>query len=444
MVHIGIVLQRIVDQPPAATFPTATQDSDAFVSFDLPPLEVESNEASEVGALPSDPGAARSRRGRERRGSDWSGEGESTVCSYSTKLTWATFMGADRDTRVPIQVEISGGRKVRLLAQKLSMQKVHDYLLLVGTEWKCDPAAFVPLGARLGVGSFGTVELGTYLRTRVAAKELLFSDEARFRREAALLSHLHHPNVVTMIGLLEAGEQRHAGEPADDGTATRDATRPAHAKRGPRLVMEWCAGGTLRTQMKRHGAGMTSLQRHWVLEQVLNAVYYLSSKGVVHNDVKSANIFFVQAFDPLWDEFPSVKVGDFGQAATAAERSICFGTTKNNAEKYYWIPPEAWHAPPAAPKLTDAWAFGMLVLEVLGEAGHVPAAREVLREVWRLVADGEPVGQRLATAGWARDLVHDCLQKDAMERADIEHISHKWQYLRSSALSSPQWHGVVV
>jgi len=223
----------------------------------------------------------------------------------------------------------------------------------------------------------------------------------RFQREAAIWSHLHHPYIVTMIGLLEQGS----------GGQTRR-----------RLVMEWCSGGTLRSALV--GRELDGMQRHWVLEQVLNALAYLSSKGIVHNDVKSANVFFVQKV--AQGELPTVKLGDFGQAETMKELRRGLGDASVDKSQFYWVPPETWQ--PDGGRASDVWAFGMLCLETLTLAG---AQREELGQAWRLVEQGR-LQLKAPGLGWATQLVKSCLRRDPHERADFADITLAWQYLRSA------------
>jgi serine/threonine protein kinase len=112
------------------------------------------------------------------------------------------------------------------------------------------------------------------LRRDVALKviraEMLGDAEARFRleREAQTLARIRHPGV---IDLFDSGE-------LEDGSAF--------------LVMELLAGRDLAGVLTRHGAG-TPAQVAVLLRQAAAALAAAHRAGVVHRDVKPANIFLM-------------------------------------------------------------------------------------------------------------------------------------------------------
>ena len=71
------------------------------------------------------------------------------------------------------------------------------------------------------------------------------------------------------------------------------------------ILMEYCAGGSLRNVLELMGP--LSEERVLVIgRQVLEGLGYLHGQGVVHRDVKAANL--------LLDMHGRVKLGDFGVA----------------------------------------------------------------------------------------------------------------------------------
>ena len=97
--------------------------------------------------------------------------------------------------------------------------------------WQLDRGD-VELGERLGSGHFGDVFRGKLARTgeAVAVKTCrdTATDSARFLDEADILKDLDHPNVVRVVGVVEA-------EPAC-------------------IVLELCAGGDLSTHLREHAS----------------------------------------------------------------------------------------------------------------------------------------------------------------------------------------------
>jgi serine/threonine protein kinase len=101
-------------------------------------------------------------------------------------------------------------------------------------------------------------------------------------REAKLIAGLYHPNILSVVDFGECAEGRY-------------------------LVMELMAGGSLWTAVKRDGP-LSWEQLQPTAEGILRALDYLGSQGLVHGDVKPANV--------LLDAFGTAKLADFGLAGT--------------------------------------------------------------------------------------------------------------------------------
>lgn len=136
----------------------------------------------------------------------------------------------------------------------------------------------------------------TKLDRRVAIKILhahLASDPefvARFRREALAVAKLSHPNVVAVF---DTGVDR--GEGFNQSTNS------------PYIVMEFVNGESLRTLLQK---GITQSEAVHIVAQSAEGLSYAHKNGLVHRDVKPANI--------LIQPNGSVKVVDFGIAKAAS------------------------------------------------------------------------------------------------------------------------------
>ncbi|MGH9109930.1 MAG: protein kinase domain-containing protein [Acidimicrobiales bacterium] len=147
--------------------------------------------------------------------------------------------------------------------------------------------------AALGSGASAHVYLAedVTLRRPVAVKVLqpaLARDESflrRFRAEARSVAALNHPHVLAVFDW---------GEDAD----------------GPYLVLEHLGGGSLRDMLDR-GSRLDHAQAARVGAQVAGALAYAHARGLVHRDVKPANLLF--------DDEGRVRVADFGVARALAE-----------------------------------------------------------------------------------------------------------------------------
>ena len=167
---------------------------------------------------------------------------------------------------------------------------------------------------------------------------------ARFFHKARMMASLRHPNVVAVLDLDEASR---------------------------RIVMELAAGGTLRDIQRERGPRTLrrAIERHG---QILSALAAAHRRGIVHCDLKPANLMFRRNA-----ELPGVEVmlGDFGvahlpdasgQAATGA-RAEAVGTLA------YMAPEQRrGEVTPA----TDVYASAVVLFEMF--TGRTPWGRETV------------------------------------------------------------------
>ena len=146
-----------------------------------------------------------------------------------------------------------------------------------------------PLGVGASAHVFAAEDV--QLRRRVAVKVLhpaLAGEEAflrRFRREAQAVAALRHASILRVY---DWGE--------DDGS--------------PYLIMELLEGGSLRSVLDG-GNLLTPAQAAAVGADAARALAYAHRQGIVHRDVKPANLIF--------DDEGRVSVADFGLARALAE-----------------------------------------------------------------------------------------------------------------------------
>ena len=144
---------------------------------------------------------------------------------------------------------------------------------------------------RLGSGGMGVVYEAEDIRLgrHVALKLLLESRDsggknlARFQQEARAISTLNHPHICTVYEVEE-----HDGKPV--------------------IVMELLQGETLADRL-RAGSLPLSQVRQWGME-VADALEAAHAAGLIHRDVKPANVFITRR--------EAIKVLDFGLAKLAA------------------------------------------------------------------------------------------------------------------------------
>ena len=230
---------------------------------------------------------------------------------------------------------------------------------------------------QIGTGGMGSVWRAHDRRTRchVAVKVLGRHSSAllaRFVREQAV--RVRHPHVVAPHGWA-----------AEDDLVV--------------LAMEIVPGGSVADLLREHGpldAGTVAL----LVEQLLMGLAAVHGAGLVHRDVKPANLLL----EATGTAAPHLRLGDFGVAAPIADRR--FTTVPGAIGTDGYMAPE--QARGALPEPTqDLYAVGRVALELITA---LPPARQAeipshpLRPLVErlLVADPE---QRLATADAALRLL---------------------------------------
>ncbi|HUI03057.1 MAG TPA: serine/threonine-protein kinase [Acidimicrobiales bacterium] len=226
------------------------------------------------------------------------------------------------------------------------------------------------VGALLGQGGMADVyrATDTVTGTEVAVKLVRSADPDLARRlalEAKALARLEHPGLVRLLDAGVHGQQAF-------------------------LVMELVDGPTLSARLRR---GALSPERTAVLGRTLaGALAFVHTQGIVHRDVKPANV--------LLGPGPRARLADFGIARLADAASLTVtGTTLGTAG--YMAPEQLEHH--AVGPAADVWSLGIILLECLtGErlfegtptevvarrlAGPVPLPHD-LPATWRLLFEG--------------------------------------------------------
>jgi serine/threonine-protein kinase len=208
----------------------------------------------------------------------------------------------------------------------------------------------------IGGGGMGTLWIADHLRlkTSVAVKLLVdtrASDEAatlRFEREAAAAAQVKSPHVVQIL---------------DYGVSTTH---------GPYIVMELLDGCDLAAWLAKHGP-LPARDVLTIVSQLAKALDRAHACGVIHRDVKPANVFVCEG-DSLY-----IKLLDFGIAKVALESNAA-DMTKTGAliGTPSYMSPEQLVGAKDIDGTTDIWSLGVIAFQCLtGQRpfdGGTPAA----------------------------------------------------------------------
>eukprot|EP00118_Oscarella_pearsei_P018663 m.192086 g.192086 ORF g.192086 m.192086 type:complete len:679 (+) comp39463_c0_seq4:228-2264(+) len=169
-------------------------------------------------------------------------------------------------------------------------------------------------------------------------------------------------------------------------------------------AMEFVGGGDLLELIRRRGPGAPRLESRFYVSEILVALQYLHSKGVVYRDLKMENV--------LIDKTGHVKLCDMGVAKECLH--VRSGRTKSVAGTLLYTAPEVLLAQPYN-ESTDYWSLGVLAHELV--LGHIPFQGEdfdgTCHAIVNTPLNREPL-QRLSYG--TRDFITKLLHKNPTRR----------------------------
>ncbi|KAI5951408.1 CDC15 [Candida jiufengensis] len=243
----------------------------------------------------------------------------------------------------------------------------------------------------IGNGAFASVYKATNLVTGqiVAVKQIRVEkdqDVETLTREIDLLKILKHPNIVKYHGFV------------------RDTN-------SLNIILEYCAKGSLRQLYKKLKSGFPESQVIDYVREILKGLTYLHEQGVVHRDVKAANV--------LITDDNQVKLADFGVASKVNTQHHTAVGTPN------WMAPETILGGEPSCTASDIWSLGATTIELLtmNPPYHEYNAMAALHAIG--TDDHPPLPKNISSL--ARDFLLECFQKDANLRINANLLlKHQW------------------
>jgi serine/threonine protein kinase len=206
------------------------------------------------------------------------------------------------------------------------------------------------------------------------------ADRSRFDREARAAASLAHPNVTHLYDYGEA-----------DGRLF--------------IALEYLPGGTLEDRLGERQP-LADAETKPIAAQLAAGLAHAHARGLVHRDVKPANVLF--------DEEGRPKLADFGIARITGGDTITEAGTVMGTATY--ISPEQAAGEPAGPA-SDVYSFGVLLYRLL--TGRLPFESDSPLELARMHRELEPPAIELVRPDAPPELAavaKDALAKDPRRR----------------------------
>ncbi len=272
------------------------------------------------------------------------------------------------------------------------------------------------IAERLGAGGMGVVyrardaQLDRSVALKLIGEKYAQDAQARARllNEARTASALNHPHICHIY---EVGE----------------------AEGGAYIAMEYVTGKPLSQSIPQDGLPVDAVMRYGV--QISDAVAHAHDHGIIHRDLKSANVMITPE--------GRTKVLDFGLArrqrgeefaeVTRSRVSLAEETTVSGT--LHSIAPEVLRGEPSDPR-SDVWALGVLLYEMA--AGRLPFEGKTGFEMSSAILREPPAPLPAGVPAALRAVILRCLAKDPAQRyARASEVRASLETIQSSEESIP-------
>ncbi|KAG2735881.1 hypothetical protein G9P44_002095 [Scheffersomyces stipitis] len=243
----------------------------------------------------------------------------------------------------------------------------------------------------VGRGAFANVYKGINLKTNqvIAIKQIMLEGKqnvAGLMGEIDLLKILKHPNIVKYHGFVKTSSSLN-------------------------ILLEFCSGGSLRQLYKKMDHGLPEPQLAKYTTSILHGLNYLHEQGVVHRDVKAANV--------LLTESGEIKLADFGLATKVTSQHHSAEGTPN------WMAPETVLGGDGICTASDIWSLGATIIELftMNPPYHDLNPMAALHAIG--TDDHPPLPKFISSL--AKDFLMECFQKQASLRSTAKLLlKHRW------------------
>ncbi|XP_074563934.1 3-phosphoinositide-dependent protein kinase 2-like [Curcuma longa] len=248
------------------------------------------------------------------------------------------------------------------------------------------------LGKLLGTGSYSKVvrakkkDTGNIYALKIMDKKFIAKENkvSYVKMERIVLDQLDHPGIIRLCFTFQDAYSLY-------------------------MALECCEGGELFDQITRRGR-LTENEAHFYAAEVIDALEYIHSMGLIHRDIKPENL--------LLTSDGHIKIADFGSVKPTRESQITVLPNSANEKACTfvgtaaYIPPEVLNSSPATFG-NDLWALGCTIYQMLSGSSPFKDASEWLI-FQRIIARDLKFPEYFSHE--ARDLIDKLLDTDPSKR----------------------------
>ena len=251
---------------------------------------------------------------------------------------------------------------------------------------------------KLGKGSFGSVfkvkhKITGEIRAMKMIKNILTSNsnkiDNKFLREIQVLKNLEHPNIIKIYEYYIDEEYHY-------------------------IITELVTGGELYDTIVKFQR-FNEKKAAYIMRQILSAINYLHSRGIVHRDIKPENILVEKNIKKSklkhGEDEINIKIIDFGASNFFKSNQIL--TLKIGSP--YYIAPEVLNK--CYNEKCDIWSAGVVLYVML--TGNFPFVGTTSQQLFESIKTGKyntTVKEYKAISQKAKDLIQQMLELDSMKR----------------------------
>ena len=278
-----------------------------------------------------------------------------------------------------------------LRLQIASMRQHFDVALQQQTKPLIDPKWIIPLYEiklelePFAKGSFGHIYKGEHNHEQVAVKVLPKFENMylkQFYHEVEIMYELHSEFIVRLYG---------------------SSITHQHAI----IVMPYYHNGNLYNYLQENYYKLNWAAKHKLMLEVCYGLSYLHKKGIIHRDLKSANV--------LIDKQGSAKIADFGLAVSLKTK---IDGVAEKSQAIDWMPPEYWQSEELT-FASDVYSLGVILLEIVTGKPPMTINRNGLTKEEN---SRRTIDLPASISSNFKNLLIDCLSYETNSRPNIENI----------------------